>query len=359
MLDMEKSIQKLVGEITYETVVVNIADYNNNLQNVYNAINPSATKHYTILIPEGTYNVNEWFTQAQIESSNETHWRGLELMDYTKLLGLGAADKVILQWINSDEATNWGYISTLNTNHWHELENLTVKANNIRYCVHDDIWDGHDRYLRVKNCRFESYNNVSRAWGAGCNGGYDAIFENCRFIMHYYAPYDVDATSGYVEPFVLHDNQYNVDRDSHLVFKNCRFRVPYKNIKYSMEPNRNSWQEITYDSSYSMYDDTKTDYAVNDCVNMPSDTSHSYKCLYANSHIPPYMIGRPSINIGFGWENTTGVLYATVEGCEADTYIAVPSKQTRVTGFGNKFGKDPILWDEGADGKDVIYDLLS
>lgn len=341
----------------HETITVNIADYNNNLMNVFNAISPSATKHYIILIPEGTYNVDQWFTTEQIETSNETHWRGVELLDYTKLLGLGRRDKIILQWLNSDDNTHWGYISTLNTQHHNELENLTIKANNIRYCVHDDIWDGQDRYLRIKNCVFESYNRVSRAWGAGCNGGYDAIFENCQFIMHYYAPYDVDATSGYVEPMCLHDNYYNVDKLSFLVMRNCRFILPYKNIKYRMEDNANSWEEIEYNSSYPMYDETKTDYAINDCVNMPNNTSHSYKCLYANSQIPPYMIGRPSLNIGFGSPDANGCLYATIEGCKMDTYLA-GSDYSRATGYGNKFGSSPVLWTELPESKNIIFDFL-
>lgn len=353
-----KPLENIVSSLgSYETVTVNIADYGNNLVTVFNSISPTAGKHYTILIPEGVYNVDQWFSREQIESSNETGWRGLTLPNYTKLLGVGRSDKIILQWLNPDSATHWGYISTLNTLHWNELENLTVKANNIRYAVHDDIWDDHDRYLRIKNCTFEVSGYTSRAWGAGCNGGYDAVFENCKFIMNYYAPFDVDATSGYVEPFVLHDNYYNVDKLSSLVMKNCRFVVPYKTIKYRMAENAASWEEIAYNATYPVYDETKTDYAVNDCVNMPNNTEHSYRCLYANSQIPPYMIGRPCINIGFGSPDANGCLYATIEGCGADTYIAV-GDLTRVTGFGNKFGSGPYLWNESQDSRNVIFDFL-
>ena len=339
----------------YETIVVNIADYDNNLLNVYNAIASTKQKHYTILIPEGTYDVSSWFSQTQIENSNETHFRGVELKDYVKLLGLGASDKVILQWMNPDDATHWGYISTLNTGIWNELENLTVKANNIRYAVHDDHWDNTDRYLRIKNCNFIVSGQTSRAWGAGCNGGYDAIFENCKFIMEYYAPYATASPSSYIEPFVLHDNYYNIRGDSHLVFKNCRFYNPYTAFRYYYS---DSWEQVAYNSGYDSYNADKEDYAVNDYVNMPNDTSYSYKCLYANTQVPPYVNGRPSINFGFGAEGATRVLYVEVIGCKLNTYIWVSPELTRVTGYANEMGSAPELNRESSDSKKVIIDII-
>lgn len=351
LLEQKKELKKAIAAVgSYENIIVNITDYNNNLLNVYKAISPSANKHYTIIIPEGTYNVDEWFTQEQKEASG---FRGVELLNYTKLLGLGASDKIILQWFNTGAYNN--DISVLNTHEWHELENITVKAENIRYAVHDDLWNDKDRYLRVKNCNFiVSGSHTTRAWGAGCNGGYDAIFENCRFEMIKATPMPGGT---YVEPFVLHDNRYNVNKNSYLVFKNCRFINPYSEGKYGLN-NENSWEEIIYNSSYPQYDYDKSDYKIGDCVNMPNDTTASYKCKYENSQIPPYMRGRPSINIGFGSEGANGVLYVTIEGCYTSTYLAVPSTLTRVMGFGNKFGSEPVLWDEGTDKKSIIIDCI-
>lgn len=358
-------LENIVGSLdSYETVTVNIADYGNNLVNAFNAITPSAGRHYTVLIPEGVYNVDQWFSQSDIESSNDTHWRGLELPNYVKLLGYGCADKVILQWLNPDSATHWGYISTLNTHEWHELENLTVKANNIRYAVHDDVWNGLDRHIRVKNCYFIVSGNTTRAWGAGCNGGYDGVFENCKFIMEYYAPFAAvtehrqSGSVSYVEPFVLHDNQYNVRGLSSLVFKNCRFDVPYLNYRYYYDL---SWQQVAYDASKPAFDYSKTDYAVNDVVNMPGNTDYSYKCLTANTQLPPYAQGRPSVNIGFGGYNYDGTpkpLYITMIGCLLKTYMVTTAQLNRSTGFGNKFGSGPYLWNESQDSRSVIFDFL-
>lgn len=346
--------QAIEGTSLYATTVVNIADYNNNLMDVFNAISPSEKHHYTILIPEGTYNVESWFTPAEIEGSEQTHFRGVELPNYIKLLGVGCADKVVLKWDN-ETYQHLGYISTLNTHEWHELENLTVIGRNIRYAVHDDIWNGEDRYLRVKNCSFIVGGSTTRAWGAGCNGGYDAVFENCKFIMEEAV---IPPGGRYVEPFVLHDNYYNTRGDSHLAFLNCRFITPYTD--YHQPLDHNSWESITYDSDYPEYDPDKKDYAVNDCVNMPGDTSASYRCLYANTQVMPYGEGRPSINIGFGAEGATQPLYVTLTGCYLSTYMAVSPNLTRATGFGNKSGKTPIaiLWDESADDYSTIINII-
>ena len=337
----------------YKTTIVSIADYNNNLMDVFASISPTEENHYVILIPEGTYNVDEWFTPAQI-ATDSSSFRGVELMNYTKLLGVGCVDRIILQWIN-ETYPHRSYISTLNTHEWNELENLTIKAKNIRYAVHDDIWNGLDRHIRVKNCAFIVSGSTTRAWGAGCNGGYDGVFENCKFIMEESTP----APAGtYVEPFVLHDNYHNTRGDSHLTLINCRFVTPY--TSYHQPLDHNSWEEIAYDSSYPLYDASKKDYAVNDCVNMSDDTTASYKCLYTNTQVMPYGEGRPSLNIGFGAEGATQPLYVTMIGCYLSTYMAVTPTLVRVTGFGNKSDKTPtvILWDESNDSYSTIIDLI-
>ena len=340
----------------YETIIVNIADYGNNLLNVYGNIAPSPNKHYVILVPEGTYNVNQWFTQAAIdagEAAQGSGFRGIELMNYTKIVGLGRKDKVVFQWLN--EGSPYTYISVFNTNEYNELENITVKAKNIRYAVHDDIWNGKDRFLRVKNCIFYVEGETTRAWGGGCNGGYDAVFENCIFEMKHYAPFDNYPQSSYIEPFCLHDNHYNTRGNSRLFLKNCRFISPYTDYVWDYT---DSWQAVTYDSTKPLYNPDKVDYAVDNIVNMENDTTHSYKCLYANTQVPPYIIGRPCINIGFGAEGATGVLNITVEGCYTSTYIGVSPKLTRLMGFGNKLTKGAVLNGESTDSKYLIINLI-
>ena len=348
------SIESTIKDL-YEEEVVNIADYNNNLMNVYDAITPTENKHYTILIPEGTYDVSSWFSQSQIENSNETHWSGLILKDYTKLLGVGCADKVILQWMNPDTATHWGYISTLNTHIWNELENLTIKANNIRYAVHDDPHAGFFRHIRVKNCYFIVSGKTSRVWGCGTEGGYDAVFENCKFIMEDWPNYHFYSQDNYIEPIVVHDYTSNTVADNYVTFKNCRFVNPYTDLKFYFH---DSWEKITYNSNYEQYDADKTDYAVDDCVNMPNDTDYSYKCLYANTQLSPYKIGRPCINIGFGAGDATRPLYVTVEGCKLNTYIMTNPSLSRITGFGDIMGSEPTFRSESNENKNIVFDII-
>jgi hypothetical protein len=273
-------------------------------------------------------------------------------MDYTKLLGLGASDKVVLQWLNPDSATHWGYISVLNTNHWHELENITIKANNIRYAVHDDLWDGQDRFIRAKNCNFIVSGNTTRCWGAGTNGGYEGVFEHCKFIMDLYEPFIQSNAS--IHPFSLHDNSYNVGRDSHVKMVNCVFYTPYtERLRYWSS----SWEQIEYNASYPMWDNEKLDYAVNDCVNTPEDPEHSYKCLYAGSQVPPCIKGRESFSFGYRESEATGYLYASIENCECNTYLEVCEVKERLTGFCNIWGHVPVLYQESADNKFVIMDF--
>lgn len=200
---------------------VSISDYGGNLRNVFSSILPSQSKHYTVLIPEGTYDVDSWFTDEEKAVESDS-FRGLVLPDYVKLLGVGAREKIILRWINTS-GTHRGYISTLNTHHWHELENLTVIGEDIRYAVHDDIWDGLPRYLRVTNCDFQ-VTDCSRAWGAGHNGGYDGEFVDCKFSVSKKRG-NMDSMT-YIEPFGLHDNTYSQD-DSKVSLVNCRFYNVY------------------------------------------------------------------------------------------------------------------------------------
>jgi hypothetical protein len=338
----------------YKTIIVNITNYNNNLVNVFNSIAPSEKCHYTVLIPEGTYNVNEWFSEDTITNSNTTGWRGLQLPNYIKLLGIGASDKIILQWLNPDSATHYDFISTLNTSHWQELENLTIKANNIRYAVHDDDWNGKDRYVRCKNCNFIVSGNTTRAWGAGTNGGYDGVFDHCKFIMEYYAPFEERTVNNYIEPMCLHDNYYNVGRNSYVLMRNCVFQNPYTNLMYYWAE---SWEQITRDNSYPLYDNSKLDYAINDCVNSPDDTEHSYRCIYANAQVPPCKKGRAGLSFGYGAEGANGVLYASIENCQFNTYFAASPKLERITGFGNDWAQEPILGKESDTSKSIIMDF--
>ena len=77
-------------------------------------------------------------------------------------------------------------------NFWHEdatIENVTINASRVRYCVHDDSWDWMEHYHHVaKNCTFIIDNrNTSAdwtrrlAWGGGLANNCLIEFYNCYF----------------------------------------------------------------------------------------------------------------------------------------------------------------------------------
>lgn len=203
-----------------DEIIINIADYDNNLVTAFDSINPSANKIFTILIPEGEYDVSSWF-DANYDD------KGLEIPDYVRLKGVGCADKIVIKWDNAEGAYKQ-WTSTLNTRNWNEIENIKVVAKGIRYAVHDDLFqDALERHLVIKDCIFEA--DCSRVWGAGCTFGYNGVFENCKFNL---VQGRFPQTGEYVEPFVLHDYPTSKS-DSWVNFTNCRF-ITYKTDKPSL-----------------------------------------------------------------------------------------------------------------------------
>jgi hypothetical protein len=164
--------------------------------------------------------------------------------------------------------------------------------------------------------------------------------------MEYYAPFDTVPTTSYINPLCLHDNPYNKGRDSHVVFRNCVFYVPYLNAMYY---HPESWEQIARNENYSAWDNEKLDYIVGDCVNIRYDAEHSYRCIYAGAQVPPCLKGRASFSFGYGGyvesDDADGVLYASIEHCQCNTYYEASSKCERVTGFCN-------IWDGAYLGKE-------
>lgn len=182
----------------------------------------SASNPYVIEVYQGTYNVFDDYTQAEIETAGEgsyiqdgSGFVGILLEDGVSLRGIGNRDEVILHGELDPSiysATLRNNISTLNLRDTMSLENLTVSAKNIRYCVHDDFRPTLKYVTRnVKNCIFKgelltSGSSVS-TWGEGARQGKTSILEDCDFTTH----------------FLWHsDNQASATRPVALIVKNCR-----------------------------------------------------------------------------------------------------------------------------------------
>lgn len=207
----------------YIETVVSITNYNNNLKTLFESIKPTSQNHYTVLIPEGEYDVKSWFEPIPVGDV------GLKLPSYVKLKGVGRRDKIVIKYDNSNGIYN-NDVSTLNTTGaWHELENLTVVGINVRYAVHDDSHYGGNRYVHCKNCRFISTIGT-RAWGAGTNTEYKGVFENCIFEVLGEKQF-ID----YYDAIVIHDYESSANTISDVLFRNCRFnnQVPINENGYT------------------------------------------------------------------------------------------------------------------------------
>lgn len=156
----------------------------------------SARKPYVIEIYPGTYNVFDDYTQAEIETAGEgpyiqdgSGFVGILLNDGISMRGVGSRDEIILHG-ELDTAVYpqamRNNISTLNLRDTLSLENITVTAKNIRYCVHDDFRPTLEYvYRRVKNCAFRAQSLTSgtpgNTWGEGATQGKTTVLEDCDF----------------------------------------------------------------------------------------------------------------------------------------------------------------------------------
>lgn len=163
----------------------------------------------TVYVRNGTYNVRNYYTNEEWEASG---FVGLFVPDNTTVIGETRDGVIITATDTSAEVKP--LISTLNIANNASLKNLTVKAEHIRYAVHDD-WAaaGQNEYTRViENCVFEGTNlRYYTVYGAGVKQGANWSIRNCKFITH----------DGY-RGFSCHNN-LNWDKPSKLSLINNRF----------------------------------------------------------------------------------------------------------------------------------------
>lgn len=196
-------------------VIVNVNDYAN-LRECLSSINPSKSTQYKVLIPEGDYNLRNYFSEAEI---NNPYFVGLKIPDYVTLEGTGDRDKTILRWEVLDSETKVSTISTLNLSTVASLKNLTVRAKRIRYSVHDDYnQPGLESVRKIDNCYFIAYDTYyNSTYGSGLVGRGKWYFTNCIFENN--SPTRTTLT----RPFSNHNNVNIVD-SSYIEFDNCRFK---------------------------------------------------------------------------------------------------------------------------------------
>lgn len=173
-------------------------------------------KSYIVEIPEGIYNTEELFTEAEWTNEEKdvgwNYYYGLTIPDNCYLVGIGDVDKIIFQ--NGGSKTDSDVKSPLNFKNSGGIENITVKAKGCRYAIHDDMaWKG-EHYTRiVKNCKIiDNGSIIKAAYGSGIYGDCDFLFYNTEFTA------DGDAC-----PFLLH-NTTDQKKVGNITFVGCTFQ---------------------------------------------------------------------------------------------------------------------------------------
>ena len=190
--------------------------------------NSSIDNQYEILIYDGEYNVIEELggtTYLESIMTMEGAYGGLLLPDYVHLKGMGKSCDNIIITANVEQYSGFDFntldnavskISPLNLEKNNNIENLTIKAENCRYAVHDESNNIYQDYIRkMKNVRAIHNGNQSKySWtstiaiGSGSGSGAIYEFENCSF-------------EGSL-PYSIHDNT-NFTKGNKFLFNNCKF----------------------------------------------------------------------------------------------------------------------------------------
>ena len=209
-------VDVLKSVITTKTIVVDIngsGDYVSLRDALESITDASEFKRYEVLIKEGTYNIRSYYTDAEWSVEGNS-FIGLVVPDYVTLIGLGNKENVIL---TASDTTQRTYISTLNLSNTCGLKNLSIKADGLRYTIHDDFAstknNGYERL--VENCYFYGVNlKLNYTYGCGIKQGANFVFKNCVF-----------ETVGAIPGLLIHNN-VGWDKESYVRVENCRF-IPY------------------------------------------------------------------------------------------------------------------------------------
>lgn len=234
---LEAKVDNLEREVSAPTIVTVKKDGTGDFTTLKGAINyitekadASVTNPYEIQIHEGTYDVFADYTDEEIAASYGPYYDasgvfpGPMLDNCVSLVGVGNRDRIILKGELDPE--EWSYedylhnISTLNKRGNGYIENVTITAKYLRYCVHDDFSFNASGTVerKVRNVKFYpeiTAHNPHTSWGAGMAGGaFHALFEDCDF--------------GGV--FGLHSNAGR--NPSEVVIKNCTgWRANFTNME--------------------------------------------------------------------------------------------------------------------------------
>ena len=170
---------------------------------------------YEIQIFPGTYDIMSYYSAEEIA---EEGFIGLLISNGISIVGVGHRSEIILTATLSTtdyDTTKRNYVSTINIQGNTGIKNLTIKAENIRYAVHDDMsMMAHQNNTHIfENVEFVGINMTSSndgniSYGAGGADLKNLIFRNCDFS---------DALTLHTTTDIQHEYTVN--------FENCRARL--------------------------------------------------------------------------------------------------------------------------------------
>lgn len=180
----------------------------------------------TILVGSGTYDlITEFGASYFADMTTSNQRQGLQIGNGVHIIFSSGA-KVTAHYTGDNDAvkTCFSPFNFIQGSKGFTLENLTLEASNVRYCVHDEAGSAAtpDHYKNVyKNCRMTIDNSQNASWqhhqciggGLGLHG--EIIAEDCVFIDAYNINYRV--------PAVSYHNAAGAGAKSRIVVKGCWF----------------------------------------------------------------------------------------------------------------------------------------
>lgn len=310
----------------------------------------SYTNPYEIWVYPGTYDVLADYTDEEIAAVEnpytQTSFVGPKLTDGVSIKGIGNREDVVLT--ATLDPNVWGsdvrgQVSTLNTQGSGSMENLTILAYNIRYCVHDDFRNpSNQKTWRVlRNLTFGgSLTNTTKytTYGAGMATPRDYLIEDCDFVYtlgihgntNYsfpchikvnrcsgyaffigdYADEDTDAvidvevndcnfermyivahTPGLTKP---HVRLYGVGNEQTMVVCSSLYHYVFGNI-VTIEPGFDPGTVVAHTASTDMFEAT-SNWDIATGVVVSADSEHSY--VQREGFITAEMIGLTGLTAG-------------------------------------------------------------
>lgn len=220
-----ESFKNTVNDIVGHTIHVE-TDGSGDFTTLKAAVEYSAIhEDTTIIVGNGTYNLITEFGNSYFENMTASNQKqGLQIGNGVHIIFSSGA-KVTAHYTGDNDAVKacFSPFNFIQGTKGFTLENLTIEASNVRYCVHDEAGNSTPNHYKnvYKNCRMQIDNSQNSAWshhqciggGLGLHG--EIIIEDSVFTDLYNINYRV--------PAVSYHNAVGDGAKSRIVVKGCWF----------------------------------------------------------------------------------------------------------------------------------------